>query len=451
MNCGNCERKQRQFYCENCLREHLRDKRARIQLASSERDEHITKASRALEVMRPTTLRRADVVRQQQAVDVVLEGLEQLRKKNEATKERIQTLQRSLSSRRVTLATAKSTFIGATPALNGLPPPPTFLESNISKDSQQLAALSDTITRARVGLIQELVEVFDVVQVGGRPAVGGMKGAKGEWSIGGLILPVPGDVRRYPSQYINAAVTHTIHFINLLSFYLGVKLPFEIQWTGNGLGVGAPMIGASSGADSGGWSKWSKKHPLQLSSDQSGPATSSPIPTNAISTGQDLRSSVSISPESPVDSSILHSKMMSASTTPVMVEHPTTLMEPNYSGDLANDSFTTAFAMLLYNVCYLAYTQSVDIPLSQAGDALSNLWAVCCSSDLGRRSHATTPILPPPTPQTFPLDFPQLLQATTASPTRLRPIKSSKRHGKRRGSTIVEEEEGWDLMNDVAA
>lgn len=56
--------------------------------------------------------------------------------------------------------------------------------------------MSDTITRARVGLIQELVEVFDVVQVGGRPAVGGMKGAKGEWSIGGLILPVPGDVRR---------------------------------------------------------------------------------------------------------------------------------------------------------------------------------------------------------------------------------------------------------------
>jgi len=43
------------------------------------------------------------------------------------------------------------------------------------------------------------------------------------------------------------------------------------------------------------------------------------------------------------------------------------------------------------------------------------------------------------------------LQATTASPTRLRPIKSSKKHGKRRGSTIVEEEEGWDLMNDVAS
>jgi hypothetical protein len=124
-----------------------------------------------------------------------------------------------------------------------------------------------------VGLIQELVEVFDVVQVGGRPAVGGMKGAKGEWSIGGLVLPVPGDVRRechvspsgdvvcpsrslgYPAKYINAAVTHTIHFINLLSFYVGVKLPFEIQWSGDGLGVGIPMIGAGSGADVGGWSR----------------------------------------------------------------------------------------------------------------------------------------------------------------------------------------------------
>ena len=143
----------------------------------------------------------------------------------------------------------------------------------MSKESQQLTALSDTIARARVGLIQELVEVFDVVQVGGRPAVGGMKGAKGEWSIGGLILPVPGDVRSeycvspphkttcpsrfsgYPARYINAAVTHTIQFISLLSFYLGVKLPFEIQWLGNGLGVGTPMIGAGSGTDAGGWSR----------------------------------------------------------------------------------------------------------------------------------------------------------------------------------------------------
>jgi hypothetical protein len=49
-----------------------------------------------------------------------------------------------------------------------------------------------------------------------------------------------------------------------------------------------------------------------------------------------------------------------------------------------SSSFTTAYAMLLYNVCYLAYTQAIEIPLSQAGDVLSNLWSVCCSAELGR-------------------------------------------------------------------
>jgi len=54
-----------------------------------------------------------------------------------------------------------------------------------------------------------------------------------------------------------------------------------------------------------------------------------------------------------------------------------------------SSSFTTAYAMLLYNVCYLAYTQAVEIPLSQAGDVLSNLWSVCCSAELGRSAHIT--------------------------------------------------------------
>ena len=60
----------------------------------------------------------------------------------------------------------------------------------------QMAMLSEAISRARSGLIQELVEVFSVVEVGGRPPLGGKAGAKGEWTIGGLVLPVPGDIRR---------------------------------------------------------------------------------------------------------------------------------------------------------------------------------------------------------------------------------------------------------------
>jgi hypothetical protein len=45
--------------------------------------------------------------------------------------------------------------------------------------------------------------------------------------------------------------------------------------------------------------------------------------------------------------------------------------------------------MLLYNVCYLTHTQGVEVPLSQAGDVLSNLWSVCCSAELGRSAHFT--------------------------------------------------------------
>ena len=63
----------------------LRDKRAQIQLAVSERDEQITRASKALEFVRPSALRRADVVRQQQVVDDILEGLNQLKKKNDTS------------------------------------------------------------------------------------------------------------------------------------------------------------------------------------------------------------------------------------------------------------------------------------------------------------------------------------------------------------------------------
>lgn len=59
-----------------------------------------------------------------------------------------------------------------------------------------MSNLSIAIARARSGLVQELVEVFNVVEVGGRPPIGGKAGTKGEWTIGDLILPVPGDMRR---------------------------------------------------------------------------------------------------------------------------------------------------------------------------------------------------------------------------------------------------------------
>ncbi|KAH9167288.1 UV radiation resistance protein and autophagy-related subunit 14-domain-containing protein [Lactarius sanguifluus] len=356
MECRNCESKQRHFYCENCIRTHLRDFRLQIQHAAVDRDEQVRKVTAAIDTISGSRIRRADLTSSQEELDVLNEGLTQLRRDNDKTKQRLQT-----------------------------------------------------ISRARSGLVSELVEVFNIVEVGGRPPIGGKAGTKGEWTIGDLVLPVPGDIRRYPPDHINAVITHTLHFIGLLTFYLGIRLPFEIAWTGGKLGVGQPWIRSIKGTESGSWAKYTSKHCLHVSA--SSPTPVADVPAALI--------------PSPSDSYI------------------ETRSPPNPSS-----SFTTAYAMLLYNVCYLAHTQAVEIPLSQAGDVLSNLWAVCCSAELGRRSHQTHPLLPPPTPPSFPLDFGQLLQATPAS--RPRPTRP-RTAGLHKNRNNIPEEDEWDLLDDAGA
>jgi len=115
--------------------------------------------------------------------------------------------------------------------------------------------------------------------------------------------------------------------------------------------------------------RWYAKHPLHLSS-AAVPATppttaSSPAtPTRTFSHGSSSRKVTTISNTS----SSLAASVLAA--------------DPPESSP--HSSFTTALSMLLYDVSYLAYTQSVEVPLSQAGDVLSNLWMVCCSAELGR-------------------------------------------------------------------
>jgi hypothetical protein len=157
--------------------------------------------------------------------------------------------------------------------------------------------------------------------------------------------------------------------------------------------------------------------------------------------------------------------------------------------------------MLLYNVAYLAHTQAVEVPLAGAGDALGNLWLVCCAPELGRRSHesgapagpsipatlasgegampgmgallaselgvthgivtatnfglggrAAPRVAPPPTPPMFPLDFAQLLQATAAGPRRVHrdarttSTRRDKEREKERKRAAIAEEDEWDMV-----
>lgn len=131
------------------------------------------------------------------------------------------------------------------------------------------------------------------------------------------------------------------------------------------------------------------------------------------------------------------------------------------AGAAASTSFTSALAMLLYDVLYAAHTQAVDVPLAHAGEVLGNLWAVCCSPELGKRSHATGCAarlgLPPPTPPGFALEFAQLLQATAAHPSRAARVRAGTvgggapgRRAREEREAVVEEEEEWDLVDDVS-
>ncbi|KAI9462749.1 UV radiation resistance protein/autophagy-related protein 14 [Russula earlei] len=399
MECHNCESRQRQFYCENCIRTHLRDLRLQIQHATVERDEQVRKSTAAIETIRGSRVRRADLSTGQEMLDELNDGLANLRRENDRARQRVRALREDIATRRRTLSQAKL-----------LPPGP--LDPLIARELTQLNAHADTIARARSGLVSELVEVFNVVEVGGRPPIGGKAGTKGEWTIGDLVLPVPGDIRRYPPDHINAVITHALHFIGLLTFYLGIRLPFEVTWTGGKLGVGQPWVRSIKGTESGSWAKWTSKHCLHVSASSPSPVADNPT-------------------------------VLAQSTSDSYIE---TCPPPNPSS-----SFTTAYAMLLYNVCYLAYTQAVEIPLSQAGDVLSNLWSVCCSAELGRRSHQTHPLLPPPTPPSFPLDFAQLLQATAATPaSRPRPARPRTMVTVESRNRIPEEDE-WDLLDDEEA
>ena len=105
----------------------------------------------------------------------------------ELERDRLRALRESLATRRRSLSAAK-----LQPARHS---PTPGLSHLTQRETQELNALSMTIARARSGLVQELVEVFNVVEVGGRPPIGGKAGTKGEWTIGDLILPVPGDIR----------------------------------------------------------------------------------------------------------------------------------------------------------------------------------------------------------------------------------------------------------------
>ncbi|KAF9073954.1 UV radiation resistance protein and autophagy-related subunit 14-domain-containing protein [Rhodocollybia butyracea] len=471
MECKICQLQQRTFFCDSCVRNHLRDFKQQTAFFALERDAAVSKATDALGTggttgMESARVRRADVSSMERRVSELMDGLVTLKKDNEKKRERLQTLRSTLAERRQTLTAAKQISPAAAAAVSSSLPSSAPTSPAILSAHSSLASLLSSIARARNGLVQELVEVFGITHESTHSNSTNPSPNNLHWTIGTLILPVPGDMRRYPPDHINAVLTLTIHFVNLLAFYLGVKLPFEVTWMntpGNGsktsrngnsgnvgkLGVGVPYIGAINalGNDSGGWARWHHKHPLHVSASSSSSSPSTPSsPFTSISIPYTLQShsaSSSDDADSPsastvlADSSVAENNAAESMTDSMILPPPgATKVNPSSTSSSSSPTFTTGIAMLLYNVAYLAYTQhGVTIPLHQvaSGDVLGNLWAVCFGNfgggsagfGLGRYSHETaasltpSPLrfpltrLPPPTPPAFGLEFRQLLQATS--------------------------------------
>jgi len=355
---------------------------------AAERSANVERATRELTTIDNSRQIRAEIVGLEERITEVRKETQRIRDAHAAAGERVAKLKASTAERRKNLAIARA-----------FPVP--SQASSLQSFHSGLSQINENLAHTRKILVEELLDVFDVVEVGGRPSLGGTKGTKGEWMIGGLVLPVPGDMRRYPPEHINAALTHTLHFLGLLTFYIGVKLPFEVTWSGDAVGVGVPYLSAGKGTDSGGWARWSVKHPLHVLS-----------PSPSMSSGNGSAGSGTSSSSSQTS------------------------------------SFTTALTMLLYNTLYLCHTQSQPVPLSQSGEILRNLWALCCTPELGRRSHQTGPglTLELPTPPSFTVDFTQLLQVTSSGP-----VRRKERRYLRRTPHDPEERDGeaedWDLID----
>ncbi|KAL1921377.1 uncharacterized protein VTP21DRAFT_11093 [Calcarisporiella thermophila] len=121
------------------------------------------------------------------------------------------------------------------------------LESEeLQQDIRPLTAKWRQVHLMTVGLRQELVaklvSLFDLRRV---QDVRGRDAAM-EYQILGMWLPSRGDFTKFPRHELNATLGHVIHFTNVLSYYLGVKLPFQVVNRGTKSYARAALAGKPS-------------------------------------------------------------------------------------------------------------------------------------------------------------------------------------------------------------
>ncbi|KAN0064431.1 hypothetical protein ACQY0O_002806 [Thecaphora frezii] len=256
-----------------------------------------------------------------------------------------------------------------------------------------------------------------------------------DWTIAGLVLPLPSDIRRFPRDSINGAITHTVHLLQLLTSYLGISLPFAIgvqggkvsirpnsMWDGGGgsskqalhlssaayavlsappagvggstasrLGLGESTLnlGASTLSTLESFIQLPPRSHLSwaLASTLSGPASKDGKAADKAGGGGGGSGTSSASPEPSSNRSDERSGIdASHRSGGGGRSHRSQRADP---GAQAARAFCAALVMLSYDIAYLAATQGVKVDLvSAGGSGLRLLHLTIAHPNLGLRSHA---------------------------------------------------------------
>ncbi|ORX36443.1 UV radiation resistance protein and autophagy-related subunit 14-domain-containing protein [Kockovaella imperatae] len=231
--CPCCEIQQPAQYCSQCLREgvathHRLSHSLRAQCASSivTSSQILTEGSRSLDVWRRI---RAEVALAERRVRRLVQKIQSI----------------------------ESELAGDVPdpfRVQRRHQKPTMTDRDVEARHQEIiqrqSDVDHRLVHARRVLVKEAVTVFGL-QDGDIP------------SIAGLPVPLHYDLRKQPSFMMNAAISHVIHLLRMLSIYLSIALPFQPDYPKH-FHVGRPIIRANLPFLQ--TSKYREAYPLWISS-----------------------------------------------------------------------------------------------------------------------------------------------------------------------------------------
>lgn len=235
-----------------------------------------------------------------------------------------------------------------------------------------------------------------------------------DWTILGLVMPLSTDLKRFERQKINGAITYTVQLLELVTFYLGISLPFLISHSAGKISIRPNAL----------WGSGTKQSLYLNSSSYSAlSATESHGVSSGLgSMGASMISNLGASTMSTLESFVQlpsGKNLPWSKNTPVVDSSDPQNIRKEVIDEktaAATKQFCTALTMLTYDVAYLAHQEGVQIDIvNAAGSILRILHRTVHSPKAGWKAHVSSNSNFRIDDLTFTeLDFPQLAQTIEA-------------------------------------